>query len=96
MVSPVKDQGFCGSCYAFAAVADIESSYLFRGKSVDLSEQHIIDCSKVFGNDGCNGGWMGFAFAFAMLKGITTELRYPQSNDTAALGVAGSCLYNRG
>lgn len=45
MVSPVKDQGFCGSCYAFAAVADIESSYLFRGKKVDLSEQQIIDCS---------------------------------------------------
>lgn len=72
MVSAVKDQGFCGSCYAFAAVADIESSYLFRGKKVDLSEQHIIDCSEVFGNYGCDGGWMGFAFAFAMLKGVTS------------------------
>lgn len=72
MVSEVKDQGFCGSCYAFAALADIESSYLFKGKKLDLSEQQIIDCSSVFGNEGCNGGWMTHVFAYAMLKGITS------------------------
>lgn len=79
MVSSVKEQGACGSCYAFAALADIESSFLFKGKQLDLSEQHIIDCSFPFGNDGCEGGWMATVFAYAMIKGITAEERYPMT-----------------
>ena len=52
-VSSVKDQGSCGACYAFAALADIESTYLMRGKALDLSEQQIVDCTMAFYNWGC-------------------------------------------
>lgn len=72
-VSPVKYQGICGSCYAFAAISDIESSYLFKGIEVNLSEQQLVDCSQKFGNMGCSGGWMAYCFAYAKIKGVTDE-----------------------
>lgn len=56
MVSPVKDQGNCGSCWAFSAVATLESFSLMKGTSVLLSEQQLVDCSRSYGNFGCAGG----------------------------------------
>lgn len=59
-VTPVKDQGNCGSCWAFAAVASLESSIaLNHNKLVDLSEQDVLSCSEP---GDCRGGWYGIVF----------------------------------
>lgn len=76
-VSGVKNQGSCGSCWAFSATAAMESAYLIKGQSVNLSEQQLVDCSRPYGNQGCNGGWMDSAFDFAQEKGLTTTDKYP-------------------
>eukprot|EP00178_Gracilaria_changii_P003960 TRINITY_DN1604_c0_g3_i1.p1 TRINITY_DN1604_c0_g3~~TRINITY_DN1604_c0_g3_i1.p1 ORF type:complete len:108 (+),score=10.34 TRINITY_DN1604_c0_g3_i1:221-544(+) len=56
-VSPIKNQGACGSCWAFSAVAVLESHSLENGGQDRLSEQQLVDCSKKYGNYGCNGGF---------------------------------------
>jgi C1A family cysteine protease len=62
-MNPVKDQGQCGSCYAFAATATMEGRYAIkRGVRVALSEQVIVDCSAQ--NNGCDGGLPSKAFVF--------------------------------
>ncbi len=55
-VTPVKDQGNCGSCWAFGTVAPLESAIKIReGITVDLSEQWLVSCNR--DGWGCNGGW---------------------------------------
>ena len=62
-VSPVKDQGTCGSCWSFAATGAIEASlYVDRGVSTSLSEEQLIDCDKGAPQDGCKGGAIEEAF----------------------------------
>jgi C1A family cysteine protease len=74
-VTPVKDQGQCGSCWAFSTTGGLEGSYqVATGNLVSLSEQQFVDCSKQ--NSGCNGGLMDYAFAFAEGTDIATESSY--------------------
>ena len=62
-VTPVKDQGQCGSCYAFSAVAAIEAAIAIqKGTLTSLSESEFVDCSAANGNTGCSGGWMCVLF----------------------------------
>lgn len=76
-VSKVKNQGQCGSCWAFSATAAMESAFLIAGQSVLLSEQQLVDCSRAYGNQGCSGGWMDSAFKYVIDHGIANEAEYP-------------------
>jgi len=56
-VTPIKDQGQCGSCWAFATTVATEgSTFVNSSKLISLSEQQIVSCDKADGNQGCNGG----------------------------------------
>ena len=78
MVSEVKNQEACGSCWAFSTTGSLESAYLIQGKEFKtLSEQELVDCSRDYGNYGCNGGIMSAAFDYIIDNWIATEKDYP-------------------
>jgi cathepsin F len=75
--TPVKDQGQCGSCWAFSATENIESvTFLKSGSLPVLGPQQIVDCDKA--NFGCSGGWPYVAYQYVMKQGgQDTEATYP-------------------
>ncbi|XP_028111031.1 senescence-specific cysteine protease SAG39-like, partial [Camellia sinensis] len=78
-VTPVKDQGQCGCCWAFSAVAAMEGiTQLKNGNLISLSEQELVDCDVSGEDQGCGGGLMDEAFKFIeQNNGLTTEDNYP-------------------
>lgn len=85
-VSKVKNQMECGSCWAFSTTGSLESAYsIFKKKKIDLSEQELVDCSKGYGNYGCNGGMMYLAYDYIRDRGIGISKEYPYS------GIEGKC-----
>jgi len=75
-VGPVKDQGSCGSCWAFSTVGNLEGlNYLKNNKFVQYSEQQLVDCDKI--DSGCNGGLMENAYTYLQKAGgIETSADY--------------------
>jgi len=91
VVTPVKDQGSCGSCWAFSVSGVLEGQHaLATKKLVSLSEQNLVDCSKQQGNFGCGGGWPFDSYEYVIRdsEGLDTEASYPYA------GVDQTCAYN--
>lgn len=87
-VTPVKNQGDCGSCWSFSSIGTLEGrQFLSSGELVALSEQNLVDCSKA--NNGCDGGWPATALNFIKDNGgVDTEASYPYE------AIDGVCRYN--
>jgi len=92
-VNAVRDQGQCGSCWAFSAVGAMESRSFIKGIDphglLALSEQQLVDCAGgSYGNEGCNGGEMNTAFQYAQDFGMMNRTDYPYTAQD------GTCKYN--
>ena len=83
-VTKVKNQGSCGSCWAFSAAAAVEGAWAKAGHGlVDISPQSLVDCDTV--SDGCDGGWPSAGIKLMKSKGFATESKYPyQGTDVSS------------
>ena len=79
VVSRVKNQASCGSCWAFSTTGAMEAAWAIKNKgkeALEFSEQELVDCSTEQGNEGCNGGLMDLAYKYIIANKINLEDDY--------------------
>ena len=90
VVTHIKNQMQCGSCWAFSAVGSMEGQHALKsGELRNLSESQIVDCDVNASDQGCNGGWMDGAFKYAIKEGMEAERYYPYEP------VDANCTYDK-
>jgi len=90
-VSPVKNQGHCGSCWTFSTTGALEAHYrIYKNSEPIFSEQQLVDCAGDFENHGCHGGLPSHAFEYIKYtsNGLESEKDYPYE------GKDGVCRYD--
>nr|BAN39478.1 cysteine proteinase 2 [Entamoeba histolytica] len=80
-VTPIRDQAQCGSCYTFGSLAALEGRLLVEkggdANTLDLSEEHMVQCTRDNGNNGCNGGLGSNVYDYIIEHGVAKESDYP-------------------
>mmetsp|Transcript_88388 Transcript_88388/g.205642 ORF Transcript_88388/g.205642 Transcript_88388/m.205642 type:complete len:294 (+) Transcript_88388:220-1101(+) len=93
VVSEVKNQGHCGSCWTFSTVGCLEAHMALKydaWRAPRLSEQQLVECAQAFDNHGCEGGLPSHAFEYVRSAGgLSTEFSYPYTAKD------GPCHFNR-
>jgi C1A family cysteine protease len=95
VITPVYNQGQCGSCWAFSATETIESYFAIQGGQLtQLSMEQIVDCDTAGQDQGCNGGFPTGAYQYVQSAGgIDSYANYPY---TAGNGYANNCEFPQG
>ena len=85
-VTGVKNQGSCGSCWAFSSTGSIEGAhFVATGELLSFSEQQLVDCANLrhgYGNMGCNGGLQTYAYNYYTTHKAELESTYPYTSGT--------------
>ena len=97
-VTPIKNQGACGSCWAFSTTGTLEGAYFRNTKTlISLSEQDLVDCVPVWSGvqDNCHGNWPWSALDYVYKSGgIVTGASYPYTSGKSANVSYKACYFN--